>query len=44
MQQKTIQVNIVDFPEMSEIDWQFWEWERKKILIAQQLKQIEDRK
>jgi len=44
MQQKQIQDNIVDFPEMTEIDRQFLELERQKILIAQQRKQIEDRK
>jgi hypothetical protein len=44
MQQKPIQDNIVDFPEMTEIDRQFLDLERQKILIAQQRKQIEDRK
>jgi len=44
MQQKPIQEKIVDFPEMTEIDRQFLELERQKILIAQQRKQIEDRK
>ena len=44
MQQKPIQDNIVDFPEITEIDRQFLDLERQKILIAQQRKQIEDRK
>ena len=44
MQQKPTQDNIVDFPEMTEIDRQFLDLERQKILIAQQRKQIEDRK
>ena len=44
MQQKPTQDNIVDFPEISEIDRQFLELERQKLLIAQQRKQMKDRK
>tara|TARA_R100000935_G_scaffold32373_1_gene52904 strand:- start:646 stop:789 length:144 start_codon:yes stop_codon:yes gene_type:complete len=40
MQQKPTQDNIIDFPEINEIDKQFLELERQKLLIEQQRKEI----
>ena len=40
MQQKPIQDKVIDFPQMSDIDKQFLELERQKVLIGEQLERI----